>query len=108
MITGLGWVMVVAGLAFILTGIVGVLRLPDFYSRLHAVGKSDTLGVALTGLGVALLDGHPENAARIVIIVIFVWLANPTATHALGRAAYRAGLEPWTGVAVRDGGEDAR
>jgi multicomponent Na+:H+ antiporter subunit G len=105
------WTMMGGGLFFIIAGAVGVLRLPDFYTRLHAQGKCDTLGVALMLGGLALREfahgieaGHGVlepllTALKIVGILFFIMLANPTATHALGRSALRAGLEPWT----RDG-----
>ena len=83
------------GLFFIAAGVVGVLRLPDFYTRVHALGKSDTLGVALTVGALALRGGATLTSVKILLIVAFVTLANPTATHALGRAAYRAGIAPW-------------
>lgn len=84
-----------SGFFFILTGALGILRLPDFYTRLHAMGKSDTLGVALMVMGTAVLEGATLNGLKIVLIIFFVALANPTATHALGRAAHRSGLVPW-------------
>ena len=83
------------GLFFIAAGVGGGLRLPDFYTRLHALGKSDTLGVALTVGALALRGGATLTSVKILLIVAFVTLANPTATHALGRAAYRAGIAPW-------------
>ncbi len=83
------------GLFFIAAGVVGVLRLPDFFSRLHALGKSDTLGVALTVGSLAVRGGFTLGSLKILLIVVFVAVANPTATHALGRAALRAGLAPW-------------
>ncbi|MFQ5789414.1 MAG: monovalent cation/H(+) antiporter subunit G [Acidobacteriota bacterium] len=85
-----------AGFFFVLAGAIGILRLPDFYSRLHAMGKNDTLGVALMVLALVFLEGATLNSLKISLIVIFISLANPTATHALGRAAHRAGLVPWT------------
>ncbi len=84
------------GFFFIFTGALGILRFPDFFTRLHAMGKSDTLGVALMVFGLALLEGATLNGAKILFIILFVGLANPTATHALGRAAHRAGLVPWS------------
>ena len=84
-----------AGTLILLTGAVGVIRLPDFYTRLHVLGKNDTLGMALVALGIAALEGFVLESGKILLILLFVALANPTATHALGRAAYRAGLKPW-------------
>lgn len=84
------------GLLFILLGVVGILRLPDFYTRLHAMGKCDTLGVALVLIALALYTGLTLSSAKLLLIAVFIGIANPTATHALGRAAIKAGLTPWT------------
>ena len=85
----------VTGLLFILVAVVGILRLPDFYTRLHAMGKCDTLGIVLVLVALAIYAGSWLDSAKILLIAVAVWLANPTATHALGRAALRAGLSPW-------------
>jgi multicomponent Na+:H+ antiporter subunit G len=95
-VTLLGDILLGMGFFFILVGVVGVLRLPDFYTRLHAMGKCDTLGVGLMVGGLALQEGIPDGSLKMALIVVFVGLASPTATHALGRAAHRAGLRPWT------------
>ena len=84
-----------AGAFFIVAGVVGVLRLPDFYTRLHAVGKCETAGLALSLLGLAILSGDPEVTIKLILVMLFVGLANPTATHALARAARRSGLPMW-------------
>lgn len=84
------------GLVFVLAGVVGVLRLPDFYARLHATSKCDTLGLALMVAGIAVHTGLTLAAGKILLLVIFVGIVNATAAHALGRAAYRSGLAPWT------------
>ena len=94
--TGFVGVVALAGFFFIVAGAVGILRLPDFYCRLHAMGKCDTLGVSLLLAALALAGGISLVSAKILLIVAFVALANPTATHALGRAARRAGLPYWT------------
>ena len=88
-------VLLVTGLGFIMLGVLGVLRLPDFYTRLHAMGKCDTLGVALVLVALAMYEGVSLYSLKIVLISACIGLANPTATHALGRAAYRSGLMPW-------------
>lgn len=84
-----------AGFFFIFAGAVGVLRLPDFYCRLHAMGKCDTLGVALLLSALALAEGVSLVSVKILLIVVFVALTNPIATHALGRAARRSGYPKW-------------
>ena len=87
--------LVIIGLLFILVGVLGILRLPDFYCRLHALGKSDTLGVALVLIGLAMHAGISLYSVKILLISVFIALANPTATHALARAAFKSGLLPW-------------
>ena len=87
--------LLITGLAFVLIGIIGVLRLPDFYARLHATSKCDALGLALMVAGVALLTGPVLKTVKILLLVGIVALVNSTAAHALGRAAYRSGIAPW-------------
>lgn len=89
-------VLLVAGAFFMLVSSVGLLRLPDFYSRSHAVGKSETLGSMLLLGGLALYNGLELNSIKLLFILLFVAIANPTATHAISRAAVRSGLQIWT------------
>lgn len=91
----LALVVLAAGSFFLLIGSIGLVRFPDFYTRCHATGKSDTLGVMLVIFGFILIEGLTLNSAKLLIILTFVGLTNPTATHALARAAFRFGLKPW-------------
>lgn len=84
-----------AGLFFHGVAALGVLRMPDFYTRLHAVSKAETLGVLLTLAAVALWAGVSLTSVKIVFVAVFLFLANPTSTHAIGRAAFRTGMMPW-------------
>ena len=86
----------VGGLFFFTTATIGLLRFPDFYSRLHATGKGDTLTVFLCLIGIALYEGFSLVSLKIVFIAIFMFIAQPNATHAISRAGLRAGLKPWT------------
>jgi multicomponent Na+:H+ antiporter subunit G len=95
-VTVITTVLLVLGLLFILLGVVGILRLPDFYTRLHAMGKCDTLGVALVLIALAVYAGWSLSSAKLLLISVFIGLANSTATHALGRAALKSGLKPWS------------
>ena len=92
-------VLIVVGLFFLVVSAVGLLRLPDLYTRAHAVAKSETLGLLFVFGG---LFFRPEldapTAGRLAFILIFSLIANPTAVHALVRAARRAGAQPWTVV----------
>jgi multicomponent Na+:H+ antiporter subunit G len=92
------------GIFFLLVGSIGLIRLPDFYSRAHAVGKSDTLGVILVVLGLIIHEGFTLNSVKLALIIVFVGLTSPTATHALAKAAYRFGLPAWI---RKDGGGEA-
>ena len=89
-------VLMVGGVFFLTVSSIGLLRLPDFYARTHAVGKSETLGAILTLSGLAVYNGWELSTFKILFILIFVLIANPTATHAIARAALRSGLPPWT------------
>jgi multicomponent Na+:H+ antiporter subunit G len=92
----------VGGLFFFTGGAVGILRFPDFYSRLHPAGKLDTLGSFLALIALALFNLHHFSlgavltSLKIILIMVFVFLASPTATHAIVDAGVRAGLAPWT------------
>jgi multicomponent Na+:H+ antiporter subunit G len=87
-------ILIVAGIFFMFVGSLGVIILPDFYSRTHAVSKSDTLGIMLVILGLIVFEGFTMNSVKLTLIVVFVMLSNPIGTHALARAAYIRGLKP--------------
>ena len=89
-------ILIVAGAFFLMVSALGLLRLPDFYARTHAVGKSETLGSILVLIGLAVHNGWELGTVKILIILFFVLIANPTATHAIARAALRTGRQPWT------------
>ncbi|MEK9946867.1 MAG: monovalent cation/H(+) antiporter subunit G [Alphaproteobacteria bacterium] len=92
----LSWVLIVIGSVFSVVGAIGLLRLPDFYTRLHAAGITDTLGAwALMG-GILLQTESWLVAVKLVLIVVFLFFTSPTATHALARAALASRLNPWT------------
>jgi multicomponent Na+:H+ antiporter subunit G len=89
---------VVAGLLWLTVGGIGLLRFPDFYTRLHPAGKADTFGAALLLLGLVVHLGWSLVSLKVVLIQGFILLANPAAAHAIGRAALRSGVAPWTGL----------
>ncbi|MGH7277503.1 MAG: monovalent cation/H(+) antiporter subunit G [Candidatus Rokuibacteriota bacterium] len=84
-----------AGLFFHAVAAAGVLRMPDFYTRLHAVSKAETLGVLFTLSALAVSAGLTVTALKIALVAVFLFLANPTSTHALARAALRLGVRAW-------------
>ena len=94
--------LLVGGLLFFTGGSIGIIRLPDFYTRLHPAGKLDTAGhvLAMTAMAVYTLQNFSGpsllTAFKIMLIVVFVFFTSPTATHAIIDAGVRAGLRPWT------------
>jgi len=83
------------GCFFVLVASIGIVRFPDFYSRMHPAGKADTLGQAMILLGLMVYEGFSFVSVKLLIIIVFIFIANPTATHALAKAAYVVGLKPW-------------
>lgn len=94
--------LIVAGLFFFTVGVLGVLRFPDFYTRLHAAGKCDSLAAVLVVAGIALYNLTDYSFANLLVsfkimaIAVFVFVASPTATHAITKAALVIGVEPWS------------
>ncbi|MFD1684442.1 monovalent cation/H(+) antiporter subunit G [Halobellus litoreus] len=88
--------LVAAGTFFGFVAVVGIIRLPDLYTRAHATSKSDTLGIILTLGGVALVFGADLAVAKTAILGVFLFVTNPTAAHAITRAAYDQEITPWT------------
>ena len=94
--------LLVGGLLFFTGGSIGIIRLPDFYTRLHPAGKLDTAGHVLAMSAMALYTLQDFTGAslltafKIMLIVVFVFFTSPTATHAIIDAGVRAGLRPWT------------
>lgn len=91
----LGAVILSIGLFFMAVTAVGLLRLPDFFTRVHAVSKSETLGIALVLIGLTLHEGTTLVSLKLLLVLIFVGFANPVGAHVLTRAAIRTGLMPW-------------
>ena len=86
----------IIGLFFLVVAIVGLLRLPDVYNRLHATSKCDTLGAGLVLLSLAL-QSEMAVAIRLALLIIFVLITNPTAAHVIARVAYTTGIKPQIG-----------
>jgi len=84
-------VFIIGGTFFFFGATVGLIRFPDFYARMHATGKGDTLGAFLV---VEL--GSILTSIKVIFIAIFIFLANPTATHAITKGGLDSGVVPWT------------
>ena len=102
MINILVTVLIATGILVLTFGVVGILRLPDFYTRMHAAGKTDSLGAVLVVLGFALYSGQSLVladllvSAKILFIAVFIFVASPTATHAIMQTAIALGVKPWS------------
>jgi multicomponent Na+:H+ antiporter subunit G len=92
----LSWIAIVGGLFFMIVGTVGILRMPDVFTRLHAAGMTDTMGAGLLILGMCLQAGFGLVLVRLVLVYAFLLFTSPIATHALARAALAAGVVPYT------------
>jgi multicomponent Na+:H+ antiporter subunit G len=92
----LSWVAIAGGLFFMIVGTVGILRMPDMFTRLHAAGMTDTMGAGLLILGMCLQAGLGLVLVRLVFVYAFILFTSPIATHALARAALSAGVVPYT------------
>ena len=90
----LSWAMIVAGSFFVIIGAVGILRFPDFWSRLHAASVTESAGMILLLIGMALQTGWTLIAFKLGVIGIFVLITGPTSTHAVANAALVSGLRP--------------
>jgi len=90
----LSWACLVVGGLFCCVGALGLLRMPDFYTRMHAASVIDTLGAGLILLGLALQAGWTLVAVKLLMVGLLIFFASPTATHALARAAMARGLMP--------------
>jgi multicomponent Na+:H+ antiporter subunit G len=88
-------IFLIIGCFFIFVSAIGVVRFPDFFSRIHPAGKSDTMGQTMVLIGLMVYEGFTLVSVKLLFIIIFIFIANPTATHALANAAYNAGVKPW-------------
>ncbi len=98
----LGYILISAGLVFFLGTTIGLLRFPDFYTRMHAAGKGDTLSTVMILTGCICLSSTQVDgigllllALKILLIINFIFIGSPTATHAMMDAGNKAGATPW-------------
>ena len=105
LLDGLSWVFILGGVFFIVTGAIGVIRMPDIYCRLHAAGMTDTMGAGFILLGMCFQAGLTLITVRLLLIWLFLLVTSPVATHALARAALSGGVEPYRVPVVGKGGD---
>ena len=90
------WAMLGVGAVFAVIGGIGVLRFPDFYTRMHAASVTDTMGAWLILGGLIFLAGWSLVSVKLAMILFFLFMTGPTATHALAKTAWYAGVKPLT------------
>lgn len=90
----LSWALLAGGGVFCIIGAVGMLRMPDFYTRMHAASVIETLGAGMILLGLMLQGGFTLVTVKLLMIAAMIFFASPTATHALARAGLARGLKP--------------
>ena len=93
----LSWIFIAAGSIFVLIGGIGLIRLPDFYTRIHAAGITDTMGAWLILVGLMFISGWTLVTIKLVVLVLFLAVTSPLSSHALAKAAFLRGLQPMLG-----------
>ena len=95
-VTVASWALLLGGSFFLLTGALGMVRLPDVFTRMHAAGMTDTMGAGMIVVGLAVSNGADLITVRLLLILGFLWFTSPIATHAVAKAALSGGLSPYT------------
>lgn len=100
-----GFLFVVGGIG-VVVGAIGIVRFPDFYTRLHAAGITDTAGAELIMLGMILQAPNFLVAAKLIFVGFFLFMTSPVATHAIAHAAWVVGLRPMLGPDLKREGDE--
>lgn len=90
----LSWAFIVVGGVFAVIGGIGVVRMPDVFTRMHAAGITDTMGAGFLIVGMMFQAGWTIVTIKLILILAFIFFTSPTATHALAQAALSGGVEP--------------
>jgi multicomponent Na+:H+ antiporter subunit G len=98
----ISWAFILPGAFFLIVSGVGMIRMPDVYTRMHAAGIADTMGADLILTGLIFQSGISLISLKIVLILGFLFLTSPVSTHAMARAALEGGVEPLTRAAEED------
>jgi multicomponent Na+:H+ antiporter subunit G len=86
-------ILLFTGCFFVVISALGIVRLPDFYSRIHAGSSADSLGQTLMISGLIVYEGFNLTSVKMLFIIIFIYIVNPTAAHAIAKAAWFSGLK---------------
>lgn len=88
-------ILIISGIFFFVVGTIGIIRLPDFFTRMHAAGNYDTLGIFLVLLGLVIHLGLTITSLKILLIALFIYITSPIATHSIARAALKNNIPFW-------------
>jgi multicomponent Na+:H+ antiporter subunit G len=102
----IGYILIMIGIVFDISGCIGLVRLPDVYNRLQASTKCVTLGTILLLFGVALVSDVAALNAKAIICAVFILITSPTAAHAIAKGAYASGVKLWENSVVDEYGKD--
>ena len=108
LIDAASWFLILSGGTFCVIGALGLLRMPDFFTRMHAASLIDTLGAGLLLLGMMLQAGFSLITVKLIFVGLLLFFTSPTATHALARAARARGLDPMAKEDAAKSGNDDR
>lgn len=90
----LAWAFILTGCVFTVAGAIGLVRLPDVYTRVHSTGAVDTLGAAFLLVGMMLYGGFTLVTVKLLLIIAFIFFTSPTSSNAFANAMYSSGLKP--------------
>jgi multicomponent Na+:H+ antiporter subunit G len=102
------WVLTLLGSFFVIAGALGLVRLPDVFTRMHAASVIDTAGVGLLILGMALQAGFSLVTVKLVFLLALFFFSGPVITHALARACLHEGIEPQLSADRTVAGDEGR
>ncbi|MGV8146088.1 MAG: monovalent cation/H(+) antiporter subunit G [Alkaliphilus sp.] len=85
--------LMMSGIFFFIVGTVGLIRMPDVFSRMHATTKCDTLGAGLILLAVVAYNGINVVSLKFLMVLIFIWITNPTSAHIIAKSEYKRKIE---------------
>ncbi len=88
------WVLLSAGAFFVIVGAIGIMRMPDVFTRMHAAGILDTMGAGLILVGLMVQAGLSLVTLKLLVLLALFFFTSPVATHAVARAALHDGVEP--------------
>lgn len=100
------WALFIAGGAGVVAGAIGIVRFPDFYTRLHAAGITDTAGAELILLGMILQAPNWLILAKLIFVGFFLFMTSPVSSHAIAHAAWVVGLRPMLGRDLKREGDE--